>query len=66
MEQFAREDPKVRRHLDVVRRKDLLEHVLKEIEALMLLEAREKRSAGSSGRDGGRTVKDKRKGWALF
>ncbi|KAK8241836.1 P-loop containing nucleoside triphosphate hydrolase protein [Phyllosticta capitalensis] len=63
IERFAREDPKVRRHLDVVRRKELLEHVLKEMESLRQLEAREKRynpravakSNSSSGR-----------GWSLF
>ncbi|KAF2104808.1 hypothetical protein NA57DRAFT_29460 [Rhizodiscina lignyota] len=64
IDRFAREDPKIRRHLDVVRRKDLLEHVLQEIEALRQLEAREKRytsrstqtSSGEKGR--GR--------WSLF
>jgi dynamin-like GTPase MGM1, mitochondrial len=45
IERFAREDPKIQRHLDVVRRKELLEHVLKEMEALRQLEAREKRFA---------------------
>ena len=60
----AAEEPiEVRRHLDVVRRKELLEHVLKEMESLRQLEAREKRynpravakSNSSSGR-----------GWSLF
>lgn len=69
LDQFAREDPKIRRHLDVVRRKELLEHVLKEMEALQALEAREKRSAGgrvsSSSRE--RDVDSRRKkSWGLF
>ncbi|KAF2252280.1 hypothetical protein BU26DRAFT_516948 [Trematosphaeria pertusa] len=61
IDRFAREDPKIRRHLDVVRRKDLLEHVLKEMESLRQLEAREKRY---SRREEGR---ERRKGgWSLF
>ena len=65
IERFAREDPKIRRHLDVVRRKDLLEHVLKEMDSLRQLEAREKRnsSRGTQTEEaGGR----RRKGWGLF
>ena len=46
IERFAREDPKIRRHLDLVRRKEGLEHVLKEMESLRQLEAREKRAQG--------------------
>ncbi|KAF2466084.1 uncharacterized protein BDR25DRAFT_269190 [Lindgomyces ingoldianus] len=62
VERFAREDPKIRRHLEVVRRKDLLEHVLKEMQSLRQLEAREKRY--SVRRDEG---KERRKGgWSLF
>lgn len=65
IERFAREDPKIRRHLDVVRRKELLEHVLKEMESLRQLEAREKRSSsrGTQTEDGAR---QRRKGWGLF
>lgn len=59
VERFAREDPKIRRHLDVVRRKELLEHVLKEMEGLRQLEAREKRSS----QRGTQTDERKRKGW---
>ena len=61
IERFAREDPKIRRHLDVVRRKELLEHVLKEMESLRQLEAREKRSSRRDPRE------ERRKGgWNLF
>lgn len=62
VERFAREDPKIRRHLDVVRRKELLEHVLKEMQSLRQLEAREKRYGAR--KDEG---KERRKGgWSLF
>jgi hypothetical protein len=59
---LAREDPKIRRHLDVVKRKDLLEHVLKEMEALRALEQREKRYSTR----GTQTKAKKEKGWSLF
>jgi hypothetical protein len=64
VERFAREDPKIRRHLDVVKRKNLLEHVLKEMESLRQLEAREKRSdpRRSTPADDGR----RKRGWGLF
>ncbi|OJD31191.1 mitochondrial dynamin gtpase [Diplodia corticola] len=61
VERFAREDPKIRRHLDVVRRKDLLEHVLKEMDSLRQLEAREKRFGARSAQKEG-----KGRGWSLF
>lgn len=70
LDQFAREDPKIRRHLDVVRRKELLEHVLKEMDALRALEAREKRGAarGAAARRGdvGAGEERKRGRWGLF
>ncbi|KAK4963909.1 hypothetical protein LTR28_004282, partial [Elasticomyces elasticus] len=68
IEQFAREDPKVRRHLDVVRRKELLEHVLKEMEALRQLEAREKRSAsrGTQTKTLGDGDGSRKRRWGLF
>ena len=62
IERFAREDPKIRRHLDVVRRKELLERVLKEMESLRQLEAREKRYSGS----GQRGERERRGRWTLF
>ena len=63
MERFAREDPKIRRHLDVVKRKDLLELVLKETETLRLVEGR----GGNSSRDERRRREQgKSKGWSLF
>lgn len=62
MDRFAREDPKIRRHLDVVRRKELLEHVLREMESLRQLEAREKRFSTRK-----EETKERRKGgWSMF
>ncbi|KAF2205654.1 hypothetical protein GQ43DRAFT_406911 [Delitschia confertaspora ATCC 74209] len=68
VERFAREDPKIRRHLDVVRRKELLEHVLKEMESLRQLEAREKRysSGGRENDEPPRRGRGKERGWSLF
>jgi hypothetical protein len=60
IERFAREDPKIRRHLDLVRRKEGLEHVLKEMESLRQLEAREKRAQGRQ--DEGK----RKRGWGIF
>lgn len=66
IERFAREDPKVRRHLDVVRRKELLEHVLKEMEGLRELEKRERRNnLRGTQTDDGRGER-KRRGWGIF
>lgn len=66
IERFAREDPKIKRHLDVVKRKELLEHVLKEMDSLRQLEAREKRNStrGTQTEDSGRQQRGK--GWGLF
>lgn len=38
IERFAKEDPKVKRHLEVIRRKELLELVLEKMESLRQLE----------------------------
>lgn len=61
MERFAKEDPKIKRHLDVIRRKELLELVLDKMESLRQLEGREK------GRRVGGNTKSKPAGrWGLF
>lgn len=66
IERFASEDPKVKRHLDVIRRKDMLERVLEKLESLQMLEG---------GREGGKhggvqrtpvEAKQEEKGWRLF
>lgn len=59
IERFAREDPKVRRHLDVIKRKEMLELVLSKIESLRQLEGRTKSSAAVPA------TKDKAR-WSLF
>lgn len=66
IERFAREDPKIRRHLDVVRRKELLEHVLKEMEGLRQLEAREKRVMSRGTQTEGERGGKRKRGWGLF
>ena len=42
IEKFAKEDPRIKRHLEVIRRKELLELVLEKMESLRQLEDREK------------------------
>ncbi|KND93868.1 Protein msp1, mitochondrial [Tolypocladium ophioglossoides CBS 100239] len=63
VEQFAKEDPKIRRHLEVIRRKELLELVLEKMESLKQLEGRDRdRVAGGRRRDS-----EKGRGrWGLF
>lgn len=63
IERFAREDPKIRRHLDLVKRKELLEHVSKEINALQALEKYSTRGTQTAaGED-----RDRKSGkWSLF
>ncbi|KIX92423.1 uncharacterized protein Z520_11898 [Fonsecaea multimorphosa CBS 102226] len=60
IEQFAREDPKIRRHLDVIKRKEMLELVLEKIESLRQLEGRTKtqQAKASQAKERGR--------WSLF
>lgn len=64
IERFAREDPRVRAHLDVIRRKDMLELVLEKIESLRQLEGKAKAATG-----GGREAnmpRPERSRWSLF
>jgi hypothetical protein len=65
LDRFAREDPKVRRHLDLVHRKELLELVLAKIEDLHRF------GGAPSGTDGVRTGREqgdggKRRGRRFF
>ncbi|KAG6040963.1 hypothetical protein E4U41_006441 [Claviceps citrina] len=67
IERFAKEDPKIRRHLDVIRRKELLELVLEKMDSLRQLEGRERerereRIAGSRRRQ----AEKQRNRWGLF
>ncbi|OBR12172.1 Dynamin family protein [Colletotrichum higginsianum IMI 349063] len=65
IERFAKEDPKIRRHLEVIRRKELLELVLEKMESLRQLEGREReRLKGANSRS---AKDDKQRGrWGLF
>ena len=61
VERFAREDPRIRKHLEVIRRKELLELVLEKMESLRQLENRPKgkdKKGGPEKEKGGR--------WGLF
>lgn len=60
IERFAREDPRVRKHLDVIKRKEMLELVLSKIESLRQLEGRAKQLAT------GPPVVKERGRWSLF
>ncbi|KAJ9634462.1 mitochondrial dynamin GTPase Msp1 [Knufia peltigerae] len=60
IERFAREDPRVRKHLDVIRRKEKLELVLEKIESLRQLEGRTKQHSKLP------PVAKERGRWSLF
>ena len=62
VESFAAEDPKIKRHLEVIRRKELLALVLEKMDSLRQLEGRERERA-----TGRRTDGEKARGrWGLF
>ena len=62
VERFAREDRRIARHLDVVKRKEMLELVLAKLESLRMLEGREgRREEGEKGK-----MNERGKGWRLF
>lgn len=61
VERFAKEDPKIRRHLEVIRRKELLELVLEKMESLKQLEGLERERLASS-----RKLPKERGRWGLF
>jgi hypothetical protein len=48
VEAFAKEDPKIRKHIDLQQRKQLLELALEKMESLMALEKSKKHAAGES------------------
>ena len=68
VERFAREDKRVARHLDVVKRKEMLELVLAKMESLRDLEGREKRREADRGREmkGVKKQREGQRGWGLF
>ena len=63
VERFAREDAKVRRHLDVIKRKEMLELVLEKMESLRMLEGKEKRREASLQAAAGAAKERGKKGW---
>ncbi|KAF5017389.1 hypothetical protein F66182_10683 [Fusarium sp. NRRL 66182] len=63
IEKFAKEDPKIRRHLDVIRRKELLELVLEKMESLRQLDGRERERANPGHRRDGAKQRGR---WGLF
>lgn len=67
VEKFAREDERVRRHLDVIRRKEGLELVLGKVRGLRDLEVEERGRRGSLG-GGGREKRNDGEGkkWGFF
>lgn len=52
VERFAKEDPKIRKHLDVIRRKELLELVLDKMESLRQIEGAASASSAVGGSGG--------------
>ena len=66
IERFAREDPKIKSHLDVIRRKDMLELVLEKIESLRQLEGKAKAATGVREQPGNRSDRPERSRWSLF
>lgn len=65
IERFAKEDPKIKRHLEVIRRKELLELVLDKMESLRQLEG--PRGAGAAGAKKDREGRKEKGGrWGLF
>lgn len=60
VERFAREDPKVKAHLEVIRRKELLELVLGKMEGLRDLDVQEKARRERPKKE------VKKGGWGLF
>lgn len=69
IERFAKEDPKIRGHLEVIRRKELLELVLSKMEGLRDLDKGLRgQSSGSMAKESKRrgAGREREKGWSLF
>ena len=65
VENFAREDPKIRKHLDVIKKKEMLELVLDKMNSLRQLEGREKRYAANAAQASS-AAKERGNTWRLF
>lgn len=61
VERFAKEDPKIKAHLEVIRRKELLELALDKMEGLKSLEIQGKTRRATEVRK-----KEKGQGWSIF
>lgn len=65
VERFAREDPRIRKHLDIIKKKELLELALEKIEGIRQLDGRAKKQRNADrplvAQDKGRG-----RGWNLF
>ncbi|KAI0814367.1 mitochondrial dynamin GTPase [Xylaria sp. FL0064] len=63
VERFAKEDPKIKKHLEVIKRKELLELVLEKMDSLRQLEGRER----ERGKRGSKQNNEKERGrWGIF
>ncbi|KAJ5082557.1 hypothetical protein N7532_011600 [Penicillium argentinense] len=62
IERFAREDPRVRRHLDIIRKKELLELALQKIEGIRQLDGR----SIHRNSDRAQVAKETRSRWNIF
>jgi replication fork clamp-binding protein CrfC len=63
IERFAQEDPKIKKHLEVIKRKELLELVLEKMDSLRQLEGRERERTKRSSTPN----KEKERGrWGIF
>lgn len=62
VERFAREDPRVRRHLDIIRKKELLELALQKIEGIRQLDGR----STHRNPERAQSAKETRSRWGLF
>ncbi|GAB1196448.1 P-loop containing nucleoside triphosphate hydrolase protein [Aspergillus pseudonomiae] len=62
VERFAREDPRIRRHLDVIKKKELLELALQKIESIRQLDGRSKHR----NTDRPLSKEQRNRGWNLF
>lgn len=68
VERFAREDKKVRGHLDIIRRKELLEAVLAKMKTLNILEESERREGHREAVGAGKglgTGNNRKRSWTI-
>ena len=63
VERFAREDPRIAKHLDVIRKKELLELVLEKCKGLRGLEGRQDRETRVGPKPNGQRSS---RGWGIF